>query len=517
MRWNTFPVFTASCVAVCLGAAEAKRADPVFHFFRVPTGTGITPAEYYAALPKTFSATGFYSDIASKTVGPGAYAFDINSPLWSDGAGKSRFLILPKDSVITYLNDSDEFRFPEGAVFVKLFWIDTVANRPGTRKYIETRVLIRQEGEWRGLGYKWRADQSDADLNGGPDDTAAVDSFTVTTAEGALRKKRWLHPARQGYSFRNVRLSSCNSCHLNRLTGRQRGVLGFITPQLTLAANGKDQVQDLIEQGYMVAGPGARYSAATAHRWYALDDSVSPGSTLEKRARSYLASNCSHCHSPGGAASCIPVYTYHTPHDSMNYMNRRSQGTWGVAVPPGDTAKWIYPGKPGLSTILRRISAADPDGYRESARYDYPGTPRSPAPLASGPRPLAKSAGWEGNGLAQMPPIATYEPNPLADRIIRDWIQSLPDGYTGTPLSLDPPSGGKSSVPGHGGVRTRDGLILVAEVDPKATVASLADLRGRLIHLAAARPGAFRIPAGLKAGVYVLHVGGKRRPLALFR
>ena len=518
-----FPMAMAFSLAVSIGAATAKRADPVFRFFTLSTGTSVTEGEYYDALPKTISATGFYSDIASKTVGPGAYAFDINSPLWSDGAGKSRFLILPKDSVITYLNDSDEFRFPEGAVFVKHFWIDKIANRPETRKYIETRVLIRQEGQWHGLGYKWRADQSDADLNGGPEDTAALDSFTVTTSEGNVRMKKWMHPARRGFSVRNFRASTCNSCHMNRASGRQLSILGFITPQLTLAADGKDQIRDLIEQGYMVKGQGAAYASAAAHRWYALDDSTSAGSTLEKRARSYLASNCSHCHAAvgasvfAGAPSCIPVYTYHTPHDSMNYMNRKSTGTWGLNVPVGDTAKWIHPGKPGLSTILRRISASDTDGYRESALYDYPGVPRASVPPSAAPKPLAKRAGWDGTGLVQMPPLATYEPNPLADRIVREWIQSLPAGYAGTAITVDPHAGRKIGAPGRGTVRIRDGLIFVVDVAPGAVVARLSDLRGRTIPLVSARAGVFLIPAGLQEGYYLLHVDGKRWPLAHFR
>lgn len=523
MNRIAFPMALALSLAVFVGAAEAKRADPVFRFFKVKTETSVTEGEYYDALPKTFSATGFYTDIASKAVGPGAYAFDINSPLWSDGAGKSRYLILPKDSVITYLNDSDEFLFPEGAVFVKHFWIDTIADRPGTRKYIETRVLVRQEGQWHGLGYKWRADQSDADLNGGPEDKSALDSFTVTTADGNVRMKKWLHPARRGFSVRNFRVSTCNSCHMNRASGRQLSILGFITPQLTLAAGGQDQIRDLIEQGYMVNGRGAVYASAAAHRWYALDDSTSPGSTLEKRARSYLASNCSHCHagigSPGilGVPSCIPVYTYHTPHDSMNYMNRNSTGTWGLNVPVGDTAKWIHPGKPALSTILRRISASDTDGFRESALYDYPGVPRASVPPSAAPRPLAKRAGWDGTGLVQMPPVATYEPNPLADRIIREWIQSLPAGYSGTAISVDPRSGRKTGLKGRGAVRIRDGLISVAEVAPGAVVARLSDVRGRTIPLVAARAGVFPIPAGLPEGYYLLRVDGKRWPLAHFR
>ena len=201
----------------------------------------------------------------------------------------------------------------------------------------------------------------------------------------------------------------------------------------------------------------------------------------------------------------------------MNYMNRRSTGTWGLDIPAGDTAKWIHPGKPGLSTILRRISASDPDGYRESALYDFPGVPRASVSPSAAPRPLAKRAGWDGTGLVQMPPVATFEPNPLADRIIREWIQSLPAGYAGTGSAIDPHAGRKHKGPGRGTVRIRDGMIFVADVAPEALAAGLSDVRGRMIPLAAARAGVFLIPAGLQDGFYLLHVGGERWLLAHFR
>jgi hypothetical protein len=114
-----------------------------------------------------------------------------------------------------------------------------------------------------------------------------------------------------------------------------------------------------------------------------------------------------------------------------------------------------------------------------------------------------------------MPPVATFEPNPLADRIIREWIQSLPAGYDGS-VALEPHAGRKPSVPGRGRVRARDGLIFVAEVAPEAIVAGLSDVRGKTIPLTAARPGVFLIPAGLQEGFYLLQVGGKRWPWAHF-
>ncbi|MEO6095383.1 MAG: hypothetical protein ABIW76_06805 [Fibrobacteria bacterium] len=70
----------------------------------------------------------------------GIYAYAVNSPLWADGARTSRYLILPRDSVVTYVNDTDSFRFPEGAVLVKNLMLDTVENHAATRQFLETRI-----------------------------------------------------------------------------------------------------------------------------------------------------------------------------------------------------------------------------------------------------------------------------------------------------------------------------------------------------------------------------------------
>src|SRR5271170_5474418 len=45
--------------------------------------------------PPTLSQTGLYSDIRRKLIAPGNETFTPQFPLWSDGAGKSRWIHLP--------------------------------------------------------------------------------------------------------------------------------------------------------------------------------------------------------------------------------------------------------------------------------------------------------------------------------------------------------------------------------------------------------------------------------------
>lgn len=125
------------------------------------------------AVPKFLSQTGLYRNIDSKATraisDTSVVAFQVNSALWSDGSHKERFIsLLPGSKVMP--NDTAKFTFPDGAVLIKNFLIDTVFGEKSgsSRIFIETRFLVYQAGpsgkSWSGLSYRWRRDQRDADL-----------------------------------------------------------------------------------------------------------------------------------------------------------------------------------------------------------------------------------------------------------------------------------------------------------------------------------------------------------------
>lgn len=62
--------------------------------------------------------------------------------------------------------DTSQFSFPRKTVLIKNFMIDTVRGDSGTRILIETRFPVHQSDSkvWSGLSYRWRRDQTDADL-----------------------------------------------------------------------------------------------------------------------------------------------------------------------------------------------------------------------------------------------------------------------------------------------------------------------------------------------------------------
>ncbi len=116
------------------------------------------------------SATGAFNNLATLAPSTGLIPFTVNSPLWSDGAIKTRWVAVPNDG-LPYTSDEQisflpvgEWTFPNGTVFVKHFEL-TVNEITGERKRLETRLLVRnQTGSVYGVTYKWRPDNSDADL-----------------------------------------------------------------------------------------------------------------------------------------------------------------------------------------------------------------------------------------------------------------------------------------------------------------------------------------------------------------
>ena len=49
---------------------------------------------------------------------------------------------------------------------VKSFSLDFEAGNPASKKYIETRIVLKQDDQWRGYTYRWNDEQTDALLVG---------------------------------------------------------------------------------------------------------------------------------------------------------------------------------------------------------------------------------------------------------------------------------------------------------------------------------------------------------------
>jgi glucose/arabinose dehydrogenase len=117
----------------------------------VPTGT-----QPPVTFPQKLSETGCVNPSNPHKPAPGLLPYDVNAPLWSDGAAKERYLGLPDGKQIRVKADGD-WELPIGTVLMKTFYV-------GLRR-VETRLFMRHpDGTWGGYSYEWDDDEADATL-----------------------------------------------------------------------------------------------------------------------------------------------------------------------------------------------------------------------------------------------------------------------------------------------------------------------------------------------------------------
>jgi glucose/arabinose dehydrogenase/regulation of enolase protein 1 (concanavalin A-like superfamily) len=253
----------------------------------------------------------------------------------------------------------------------------------------DTWLRLRREGDtfiayWSSDGFTW-AEYSRTTLDL-PDTLyfgLAVTAHTASPATTAVfhvdsRRQPWYYPSRQ----------DCLRCH-NPQAG---GVLGPSTRQLNKEMtypNGvtENQLAAWMHANLFADGPDPS-ELPGLEKLHHHDD---PGATLQERARSYLDSNCSYCHRPGGA-----------------------QALWDGRVQTPFPDQGIYYGI--LSNTL-----GNPD-----ARVVVP-------------RNLANSILHHRvsiTGENQMPPLARNVVDEAGVAMLAEWIDSLPEETVIPPASL---------------------------------------------------------------------------------
>ena len=216
-----------------------------------PSAPSASGEPHYAWL----SETGLYGDIATRSLAGDVRAFEPTYALWSDGADKKRWVVLPEGAAID-TTDMNRWVLPVGARLWKEFSL------AGTR--LETRLIERYGGGprdyWMG-SFVWLANGSDARFS----ELGEQDLFG--TAHDAPARER------------------CGSCH----DGEPGRALGFSALQLA-GAPGELDLAQLIAEGRLSAPPAPDAD-------YALG-----GASDAALALGYLHANCGNCHNPRGTA-----------------------------------------------------------------------------------------------------------------------------------------------------------------------------------------------------------------------
>jgi uncharacterized repeat protein (TIGR03806 family) len=323
------------------------------------------PTQPYRAL----ADTGCMDGVAVTHFASSAHGYEVNSPLWSDGADKERAFVLPPGGKIhviecanepsACLDDADDGKwlFPAGTTFLKSFSFDG--------KLVETRLLVAQpNGTWVGYSYQWDEAQTGATL-------VASAGASVSFNTGA-RTVDWTYPGQR----------DCTECH----TRSADWTLGTETAQMNRvpvsAALGSGNQIDKFAAGGLFDGPVATpYKAPLVTPYPGQLGSPPASATVTQRARSYLHANCAFCHRPDGEFSSVDL-RYDTAFADTGLCNVvPAKGTQGV-----DNATNLTPGHPELSTTWLRMET------------------------------LAKG---------RMPPLASAVADQAALDLVSDWITGL--------------------------------------------------------------------------------------------
>jgi uncharacterized repeat protein (TIGR03806 family) len=251
--------------------------------------------------------------------------YEVNSPLWSDGATKERYLKVPPGTTIAVKDcdlapdtclpvarggrpeDEGHFDLPVGSILIKVFSLE------GRR--IETRLLMRvSDSAWKAYSYQWNESETEATLSrDGGDRTVG--------------SQTWHYPSE----------GECTQCH-TLAAGRS---LGTATQQLDRTTTAGNQLDLLLARGWLAARPKALPP---------LPDPRISG-PAEGRARSYLQANCSFCHRPGTYISDMDM-RYVTKLLDMNVCNVPIQR--GLGFPEVPQLR-VVPGKPAESALSFRM------------------------------------------------------------------------------------------------------------------------------------------------------------------
>ncbi|MEZ4474367.1 MAG: PQQ-dependent sugar dehydrogenase [bacterium] len=247
--------------------------------------------------PRLLSQTGCFTDTARFQVAPSVVPYDLNVPFWSDNAVKVRHIALPAGAQVD-LPAEGPAEYPVGTVFLKTFFLDGGGGAAPRR--LETRLLARQAQGWRGFTWRWRDDESDAELLEGPLDEQV---------RGPAGAQTWHYPGS----------AECDRCHTPAAGFALGWRAGQLDREVDYPTGRAGQLGALAQAGYLEAVP------AGVQPWPPLRDAAAP---VVERSRALLDANCAMCHQPGGPANAQLDLRFETALADTGLCAAPTQGIW---------------------------------------------------------------------------------------------------------------------------------------------------------------------------------------------
>jgi putative heme-binding domain-containing protein len=306
---------------------DAGQEGGIYKFKRNPAAASFEQGQF----PKSLSETGLFRSTREFTPASGVHRYEPNTSMWMEGAHADFHIAIPgSDHAKVFQSEQKTFDwfkskvlFPKGTVLSKTYSLD------GTR--VETQ-LSHYEGpnDWRFYTYRWLEDQSDAVLVPASGEKHAV----KVGHEGELHT--WNFGSR----------TECRICH----TPWSGDALGFIEEQLRAPEKARDSWRTLHELGVIrwddrnAPKPNGEFQGFVGRDAHTR--------SLQLRARSYLHTNCAHCHQFGGnGAAAFDVRWNRTDSEMKCLDTVPMKGTLGI-----ENGVLIKPGEPTESVLFRRIS-----------------------------------------------------------------------------------------------------------------------------------------------------------------
>lgn len=305
--------------ALLLAAATLSLGAGIAAEARLVAPTIDTAAIEGGAMPRALSEYGFFVHLQSQLPNEGVTPYRLNTPLYSDGAEKLRFVYLP-DGKTMVAGGEGLLQFPVGSALIKTFAFGEGKNR----RLIETRVLLHRADGWVALPYRWNEEQTDAAL-------------AIAGARLDL-----MTPAGEAISYRIPNKNQCKECH---------GLEDAVVPIGPKARNlSQAWLMGRIEAGALDVVPDGADTLPDWNDWR--------GASAEAAARAYLDVNCAHCHRPGATASNSGLDLRWEQDAPMALgINKRpvaaGRGSGGFDFD-------IVPGDPASSILAHRMKSAEP-------------------------------------------------------------------------------------------------------------------------------------------------------------
>ncbi len=333
--------------------------------------------------PRQLSDSGLFRSVKGHDMEPALIPYSVIAPLWGDNAIKKRWLALPgKDPTIEFTTNRG-WNFPDGTVLVKSFGLEMEEGKPESLRWIETRFLTNQKGEWFGYSYAWNDQETEGFLvkGEGMDRDYWIKVPRSQQHPEGKRKQTWHYPSRSecmvchsraaNYVLGLTELQMNRSHDYGKVKDNQLRVfehLGLL--HINWAEEARNGMrEELKTQGktdkdidaFIEKQTGTRDQREPAvsslltfspEKYRKLVDPYDPKADLTLRARSYLHSNCAQCHVEAGGGNAAMELEFTTPLDKMRLIDVKPlHHTYNLP-----DARLIAPGHPERSTLLYRMS-----------------------------------------------------------------------------------------------------------------------------------------------------------------